>query len=650
MNKKSDFPLERVTGSLGDFTDDAILITDAEPFDEPGPRIVWCNKAFTRMTGYALEEVRGKSPRMLQGADTDRTALDKIRKAMTAWEDIRVEVINYRKDGSPFWVDLGIQKVTSEDGALHYWVAIQRETTARNERDQLLRRTTEIIDSAPICLALLTQDGSISFANGCFRRLIYKDTKPPSLPLSYTNWLRRGIAGRVADQSGETDGSGWIKRHIAGLYAAPNRIEQRVDGIWYEFKRITTASGDQLVIGEDIENRIALQDQLRHMTKLDAMGQLTSGVAHDFNNILAVILGSIELVKDEVSASNDLDEIMESAVAAVLKGRSLTKSLLSFAKKSPMLREVVRVDQTVKETIKMFERTSALALAVETTVYREPPDVYLDPGLFQNALLNLLINARDASQPGDTIRVSVEPELRTYETKHDADVAPDMVRITITDTGRGIAHADTQRVIEPFFTTKPEGSGLGLSMVHGFVEQSGGRLDIESRLGKGTSVSMLLPGFSSANTVKGDAPSSAEDLAGKTIYFVEDDESLRNILSRFLIKCGAKVVPFSNGDAAVAARADWEEADLLLTDLVMPGTVQGDILARTFADDMPGKPVVLLSGNPDLASMQANAIAQEITVLMKPMKRRALLRHVLRLVHSNASELAVSGSDSDAAE
>jgi PAS domain S-box-containing protein len=166
LDKFNKIPLDWVTGSIGDYTDDAILITEAEPVDKPGPRIVWCNKAFTRMTGYSFEEIQGKTPRILQGPDTDQKTLEKIRHALKNWQKVRVELKNYTKSGRPFWVDLGIQPVTDETGWHHYWIAIQRETTERHEREGLLRRTLNIIESAPVALGLLSADRRITYANG----------------------------------------------------------------------------------------------------------------------------------------------------------------------------------------------------------------------------------------------------------------------------------------------------------------------------------------------------------------------------------------------------------------------------------------------------------------------------------------------------
>jgi PAS domain S-box-containing protein len=629
MDGRYRYDLNTVIGNIGDFTDDAILITEAEPIDRPGPKIVWANKAFCRMTGYALDEILGQSPRILQGEDTDPVALARIRDALQSWKPVRVEVKNYRKDGSPFWVDLGIQPVTDDQGWHHYWVAIQRETTERHERDQLLRRTTQIIDSAPIALGLLSADNRLTFANDHFSRLIYGVGLSPALPLPYDGWLRRGLADQPTGESAAE----WVRRHFAGLFSTPARIEQRLYGRWHEFRRVSTAAGDQLIIGEDIEERMQLQEQLRHMTKLDAMGQLTSGVAHDFNNLLAVILGNVELLQNDLEPDDDRDAMITETVNAVLKGRSLTQSLLSFARKSHIDPRPSDLAILTRETVAMFRRTSATGIEIVFEEAADLPSVFVDPNLFQNALLNLLLNARDAMNAGGRITVSAEV----------ADAMPDgagakqrCVRVTVADEGVGMEPNVLRQAIEPFFTTKEtgNGSGLGLSMVHGFVRQSGGSLDVSSTPGAGTCVTLEFPADTRPVGPAVDPNEPPADLSGLHILLVEDEVAIRRLLTRMIEKAGAAVTAVPNGDAARELQERWARFDLLISDIVMPGVTQGDMLARHFSDACPGTPVILLSGNPEIMNTVQPGHSTAATVLSKPVHRTALLKAIADCVRT----------------
>ena len=628
--------IEAVIGRIGDFTDDAILITEAELIDRPGPRIVWANAAFTRMTGYTLDEIRGQTPRILQGPDTDPAARQKMREAMQAWTSVRVELKNYRKDGTPFWVDLGIQPVTDRDGWHHYWIAIQRETTERHERDQLLLQTTRIIESAPMAFGLLSHDNRLRLTNDRLIRLIYGDRMPPALPLPYEGWLRHGLmpseteAGPAGDAAAA---SAWLRRHIAGLFSPPYRVEQRIGDTWYEFRRIATQEGDQLIIGEDIDDRIQLQDQLRHMTKIDAMGQLTSGVAHDFNNILAVILGNVELLQADGVSGQDRDAFIAETITAVTKGRSLTQSLLSFARKARLNPATTRLVPETEQTLAMFQRTLAPSISIESTFEPDLPGVFIDTHLYQNALLNLLINARDAMPGGGQIRINAQRVAAGQ--RADGAEDPDRVMISVADTGAGMEDHVLQQAIEPFFTTKGagRGSGLGLSMVHGFVTQSGGTLSVSSQPGAGTTVTMTFPSVDyAAPDQPGPALHGDAMIAGRRVLLVEDEGSIRSLLSRVLERAGATVTACASGDEAMQNPESWPDHDLLLTDIVMPGRVQGDTLAKHFSERCPATPILMMTGNPEIMNATPVISAAKTAVLPKPVARTELLNTLATLM------------------
>ena len=635
MNEEAKLPLDWVIGRIGEYTDDAILFTEAEPIDLPGPRILWCNTAFTKMTGYTLDDISGKTPRILQGSDTDKAALRKIRTALENWESVRVDLKNYRKDGSAFWVDLGIQPVADETGFFQYWIAIQREMPALLEQDQLLRRATLVTEETPVALGLLDSQSRLVFANEYFKQLIFPDELSPALPFPYEAWLKRGHAGRHEDAQEEQD---WVARHLSGLFSDTCRIEQKVNGHWHEFRRIATAQGDHLIIGEDIEERIALQDHIRQITKLDAMGQLTSGVAHDFNNLLAVILGNAELAQWSEHTSAEMETFVEETVKAAQKGRSLTQSLLSFARKSHMSPVSTRVDHLVRDTAVMFGRTSARGLNIQVDSEADLPPIHVDPGLLQNAVLNLLINARDATTSGGTVTVS----LRQDDETHLPDPAQDgravsSVSITVSDQGKGMRSEVLARAIEPFFTTKRVGSGLGLSMVHGFVQQSGGKLAIDTKENRGTAVSIHLPADVAPVETISEEPEATMRLDGRSILVVEDELAVRRLLVRILEREGATVMEAKDGDTALGQKTLWPNVDLLLTDIVMPGRVQGDDLARRFSEVYPNKPVLLVSGNPEMAA----TVPRNLTgtqFLTKPVERSVLLGRVAHLLRNVSND------------
>jgi PAS domain S-box-containing protein len=639
-----EIDLDHVVGSIGDFTDDAILVTDAEPIDGPGPRIVWVNKAFCRMTGYEPHEVIGKTPRILQGPDTKRADLDKIRAALDAWRPVRIELKNYRKDGSAFWVDLGIQVVTNAKGWHRYWVAIQRETTERHERDKLLFQTSQILENAPIALGLMASDGRLTYANEHFQTLIFGDAPRPALPLPYDSWLRRGLSSEVHGQFDGVSADAWRRRHIAGLMTSPFRIEQKLQGAWHEFRRLTAPGGDQLLIGENIEARVALQAQLRHMTKMDAMGQLTSGVAHDFNNILAVILGNAELLEDNEDTETDRDDFIGAIVTAVLKGRALTASLLSFARKSNLEPEPAQLQELLPQITEMFERTSTPAHPVVLDIDDQIPRLLIDPNLFQTAVLNLLLNARDSLKEGGTITIGaamLDPDsAKSLYGEHAHDC---VVNVFVQDGGEGMPDHVLKQSVEPFFTTKKvgRGSGLGLSMVKGFVEQSGGILRIESAEKNGTRANLYFPADRGLEDTSKETADRRASSLGLNILVVEDEAAVRRILIKTLERCGCTVTSAATGDEAYAMRNDWHAFDLLLTDLIMPGSLQGDQLAQRFAEKHPNTPVLILSGNPEVLPDLKPIIGARTGTLLKPLRRDDLIAAIKRLTSGTIADEGV---------
>ena len=639
MEEHAELPLEWVTSRIGDYTDDAVLITEAEPIDRPGPRIVWCNAAFTKMTGYSLQDVMGRTPRFLQGEDTDKDDLGRIRKALQDWKSIRVGLKNYRKDGSAFWMDLGIHPVADDTGWYRYWVAIQREMPERLESEKMLHRTMQVTEGAPMALGLLDEIGQLTFANEYFRRLIYGEQIPPALPIPYEAWLMRGLGPRpeVPGEQGVSDvaAGDWVRRHMSGLMSGLCRVEQMMNGKWHEFRRIQTDGREQLLIGENIDERIALADQIRQLTKLEAMGQLTSGVAHDFNNLLTVILGNAELIEQLGDDPDDRASLLREVVAAALKGRALTQSLLSFARKSHLAQELVEPETMIAQTVGMFRRTAASAISLRIHCGAHLPRIYLDPGLFQNAVLNLLINARAASSSGGEIVVSADiAQGQTLPSTFNQAMPAQVVRIAVQDNGTGMAPDVLARAVEPFFTTGQVGSGLGLSMVHGFALQSGGFLDIQSTEGEGTTVSIMLPAaMENAQDAPADLdPLDAEvNLAGRRILLVEDDRSVATMLRQILELTNAEVTVLETGDDAMRIQDRWHDFDLLISDIVMPGRIQGDVLATLFMDQTRDRPALLLSGNPKLARpLQVSTGASD--VLTKPVESAVLLDRVARLI------------------
>ncbi|MCX7789258.1 MAG: PAS domain S-box protein, partial [Chloroflexaceae bacterium] len=455
---------------------DIVMITEAGPIDEPGPRIVFVNDAFERVTGYSRAEALGRSPRFLQGPRTQRGELDRVRAALQRCEFVSVRVINYTKSGREFWSEFNLIPITNEKGECTHFVSIQR----------------------------------------------------------------------------------------------------------------------------DITEQLALEEQLRQAQRLEAVGQLTGGVAHDFNNLLTVMLGNAELLSEALADNPDLKPLAEMIGTAAQRGSALTQHLLAFARRQALDPRAVDVNRLITGMDGLIRR--ALGEHIEIRLMLAPAlwRALVDPAQLESALLNLCINARDAMPAGGALTIETANVLLD---QHYADRATEVtpgayVLVAVSDTGLGIAPEHLPHVFEPFFTTKGQGkgSGLGLSMVYGFVKQSQGHVTIYSEPGQGTTVKLYLP-----RTVE-EVAGYETDVEGawlggdETILLVEDDEAVRHFARQQLTSLGYRVLEAATGPEALEIVRAHDDIALLFTDIVMPGGMSGRDLVEAARQVRPGLKVLYTSG------------------------------------------------------
>lgn len=483
-----------------DRLNDIVIITTAAGVDTPHPQILYVNDAFERRTGYTREEALGKTPRMLQGELTQRPVLDTIRSAMSRWEPVRCELINYTKAGEAFWLELDIVPLADDNGWYTHWVAIERDATDRKAREALAERSQ----------------------------------------------------------------------------------------------------------------------------RLDAVDQLSGGIAHDFNNVLTVTLGYAELLAQQLKNQPALRQMAVQINDAARRGSELTQRLLAFARRAPLDPSAVELPGalgTFRETLgRTFTQDIAVRLQLDDALW---PGL-IDPGHLQNALLYLALNARDAMPGGGELLVAARNVHLQDEAfaESTGTVSGDFVAVSLTDTGSGIAAADLPRVIEPFFTTRQEQhhQGMGLSMVYGFMRQSGGQLRIDSTPGVGTSVTLYIPRW---------RPQRASQPGKPLVLLVEDDELVRHYAENLLQHLGYRVVTAADAQGALALLRGEPDIALLFTDLVLPGGIDGGELALTTRALRPGLPVLLSSGYPE-AEQRLRAVRAERFKLLRKPYRPAQLAEALR--------------------
>jgi CheY-like chemotaxis protein len=373
---------------------------------------------------------------------------------------------------------------------------------------------------------------------------------------------------------------------------------------------------------------------------MESIGQLTAGLAHDFNNLLQVVQGNLEMMRHKLGDERLL-RYLDNAASAAERGAKLTRQLLAFARKTRLETRPTDLNDLVNEFGDMLESTAGSRIDLQFNLRRRLPTTMVDPVHLEMALLNVLINARDAMPDGGTVVISTATlKLDGREADRVADGLPagEYVALSVADEGSGMPDHVLERATEPFFTTKEtgKGTGLGLAMVHGFVQQSLGRLEIESRVGRGTTVRMLFPAASERPVrVPQRAPDRAGDPApvgnAETILVVEDSDDVLVLARENLETLGYRVVTARSGNEALEVLdrllADGGAVDLLFTDLVMPGTVNGLVLADRFKERLPGVPVLLTTGyNEDLVAHGPRA--PNMDVLGKPYRRAELADRV----------------------
>jgi PAS domain S-box-containing protein len=421
--------------------------------------------------------------------------------------------------------------------------------------------------------------------------------------------------------------------------------------VWEQGSRVSEPGRKpDILVGfiTDITEQRRMQEHLRESDKLSALGQLAGGVAHDFNNILMVINGYANLALREPTSATKTANALTRIVIAADKAAGLTKQLLAFGRRQAIERRVIAVAGVLEEV-----QTLLAPLLGETIELRiDPADedlhVNTDSAQISQALVNLAINARDAMPDGGEIVIrtgTVEPGSEFYQ-RHPGAAKGLQVAISVEDGGTGMDEKTAARVFEPFFTTKEQGkgTGLGLAMVYGFVQQSEGAVEIVSEIGAGTRVTIYLPALQRRPTATEACSGEAMSARGETILMAEDDQDLRELTQLFLEDLGYTVLPARNGLEALEIEAAHEgRIDLLLTDAVMPGC-GGHELCQLFLESRPGTPLLMMSGYPTRGDFSNVKLPDGIPFLQKPVAPESLARRLRELLDPPAESGAESGA------
>jgi PAS domain S-box-containing protein len=425
---------------------------------------------------------------------------------------------------------------------------------------------------------------------------------------------------QIARDKGRYEEDGWRVRKDGTFFWASVVIDPIYeDGKLVGFAKITRD------ITERREAQLKLEQMQKHLAesqKLDALGQLTGGVAHDFNNLLMIISGSIHILKKGVGSDARMQRAVSAVETATRRGAALTSQLLTFARRQSVNPQTIDVGERIAAIRDVLNTGVGGAVNLTFDIANRPLPVTVDIAEFETALVNLVINARDAMPGGGTVTVSARAQTRDEEAG-----GRDYVAVSVRDTGTGIPPDVLSKIFDPFFTTKPvgKGTGLGLSQVHGFAHQAGGTVKVTSELGNGTEVMILLPHESSAPQFDDIRPAESDGSSG-TVLLVEDNPDVASVSMSLLEQLGYTVQRVADAESALRA-LEHDGVDFVFSDIVMPGKMDGLALAHRLREIRPDLPVLLATGYSD-AALNARG---DFPILRKPYEIHELSQAIARL-------------------
>jgi len=596
--------------------------------------IVLLNAQAEKQFGYRRDELIGqKVTNIIPKGFAERLIADGTRTAAEALAQqigTGIELIGLRKDGSSFPIEIMLSPLESPEGILV--TAAIRDITVRRDAEthlaQMEGRYRGLMEAAPDGMVVVNQRGEIVILNArAETQFGYR--RDELLGQKVTSIIPEGFAERlVADALRPTAEA--LQQQIGTGIELNGR---RKDGTRFPIEiMLSPLESDEGILVtaaiRDISERKQLARQLHQSQKMEAVGQLTGGIAHDFNNLLGVIIGNLDLLDRLVAGNEAAVKRVQTAQKAASRGADITRRLLMFSSNEELKPSVLLLADSIQNTIELAARGLGPEIKITTKIDDSVPPLFVDPAGLESAMLNLVVNARDAMPKGGTIIISTH--MQSLDDLHPAVQAGDLkkgryVCISVTDTGHGMSKETLERAFEPFFTTKPrnKGTGLGLAMVYGFVKQSGGTVRVYSELSHGTTVSFYLPlAGSLSHPLPADAAMTLNTGLGGTVLVVDDEVDLLEVAVAYLSDMGFKTLQAIDGASALDVIAQHPEIDLLVTDIVMPGGMNGVDLVQRAHDLRTDLKIIYSSGFP------AEALAERSMPLVDgPLLRKLYQRH-----------------------
>ncbi len=593
----------------------------------------------------ALVEYSGRDPETLLNdgwtsvlhPDDLTVAIDQRRRTVATGDPYEIHVRLCRWDGEYRWHKVRSEPEFDDDGTIfRRWgsaIDIHDLHMLEEQAGTLAVEREAILES--LGHAVYTLDREFRF--------VYLNSHALALMHVTAEEALGKVAWEVLPQIRATGGIEVIQRVLETGQSDRRQVFSEPLKAWLDISLSPTPNGVTASI-QDITHVKTLSKQLNRAQRLEAIGQLTGGIAHDFNNLLTVVFGAAESLALESRLSPAGRGMVDLISQAATRAAELTHHLLAFARKQPLAPEAIDISKQVTDLVPFLKRTLGEGIEVASVLATGLPAAHVDPGQFENALLNLAINARDAMPEGGILEIetSVTELDEDYAATHSEAQPGTYVLVSIGDTGEGIAPEHLERLFDPFFTTKPlgQGSGLGLSMVWGFVKQSGGHVAVYSESGRGTTFRLYLP------VAPEDASREAENPTGEGpptrctghILLVEDDEFVRTFATDQLSAYGYQVTAAASGPEALELLKGINHLDLLFTDVILPGGMTGRELAAEVVTRMPGTLVLYASGYTADILMHDGQLDPEVVLLSKPYSGKQLLERVQQLISAPRTE------------
>jgi PAS domain S-box-containing protein len=633
-----------VVSAAFDRLSDIVIVTEADQVEEPGMRILYVNPAFERITGYRSDEALGRSPRFLGGSATSVAEIERLEAALRERRPTRAELLNQKKDGTPFWVELEVSAVASPSTSAEFFVFVERDITERKRAEGALREQERamavLFSNLPGMAFRCRNDGSwtMEFVSAGCRELTGYGAE--DLVGNRLTSFEEIIVPEDRKAVREFDARAAAKDDALELTYRIRTRDGRVKWVWERGRAVAGPDGNvQFFEGfiTDITERKLLEAQVVQSQRLESIGTLAGGIAHDLNNVFAPIMMAGDLLLDRAQDAGST-QLLETIAASARRGAELVRQVQLFARGMEGPRIAVAPVALFAEMRTFLESILPKSIRVEFGIAADVPAISGDPAQLHQLLLNLSVNARDAMPSGGRFSISASRVMVSPSAPrpHPDAIPGEFIRIDVADTGCGIPDILKGQIFDPFFTTKGvgRGSGLGLSTARTIVKAHCGFITFTSAEGRGTTFSIFLPSAAAglAQPAVG-APGKPEAGPlprgnGEQVLVVDDEESVRLIMRTSLESFGFRVRTASDGAEAIALVQGFPgQFDLALVDMQMPG-LDGGKTITALRHMRPDLAIVAASGLATAQNREEAAASGVRHFLDKPFSVETLIRTV----------------------